>query len=68
MSNYLKVFVSILAEVFCVVAGGAIGAWFIMRDVPAGEGNAGDGIGILLFGGLGMVVAGMLGMVALAVF
>lgn len=68
MPAYLKIFLSILAEVFCIVAGGAAGAWFPMRDVPAGEGNAGDGMGMLLFGGLGIIVAGTLGIVGLAVF
>ena len=68
MPTYLKVFLSILAEVFCIIAGGAVGAWFIMRDVPAGEGTAGDGMGMVLFGGLDMIVAGMLGIVSLTVF
>ena len=68
MPKYLKIFLSILAEVFCIIAGGAIGAWFIMRDVPAGEGTAGDGIGMILFGGFGMIVAGIVGIVSLAVF
>ncbi len=68
MPTFLKVLLSLIIVVICVLAGGGIGAWLPMRDIPPGEGAPGDGYVVFFFGVIGMMVGFFVGFISIMVF
>ena len=63
MSKSQKVISCIAIWLISTLMGGCIGSKWAWRDIPSGESGVGDGIGLLLYGGLGLFYGAVVGLI-----